>query len=417
MGYATIVSGGKDGLYQIKIDLGTELRTYLVNRFSELIEVLDKQIKDVQLKLDDAEQVKNIAQATADNAIQAFSNAGAVDINAHQALFSAMTKALANALKAEGAAASWRHDLKTLQAAITEKKKIKSNLQALVLEREISAWCVDLTEHASSVVATMEIPGEAESILVAPGGRFPDLKKDGFLRARELMTPAQAFFSAAILPGWQRFKPTYRKGRIASLNKIAHTATVTLDAAHSSAQNLSVNQADTLDDVPVEYMTCHAAAFEVGDRCVVQFAGQSWASPKVVGFVEHPRGCNWACIYLDGFYYKYGFQSKKPDLLNALMTGAGVVVDWRENRGAWNVLPMFVSGQNGAVTYSEWKTVDWSNNPSLICAKGYFSMYGVDSRFDGVVVQPWSHNANGSPGVLEFRIRQDGQVVFNAAVY
>jgi hypothetical protein len=52
-----------------------------------------------------------------------------------------------------------------------------------------------------------------------------------------------------------------------------------------------VNQASTLTGIAVEYMSCNAEAFEVGDRVVVQFSGQNWASQKVIGFVDNPRPC------------------------------------------------------------------------------------------------------------------------------
>ena len=49
-------------------------------------------------------------------------------------------------------------------------------------------------------------------------------------------------------------------------------------------------------------MTCNAKAFEVGDRCVVEFGGQDWASPRVIGFVDNPKPCTkvWVRFYRDG---------------------------------------------------------------------------------------------------------------------
>jgi hypothetical protein len=111
------------------------------------------------------------------------------------------------------------------------------------------------------------------------------------LTAREVQSPEQAFWNAAVLPGWQKWKPTYRLGTITALDVEADTASVTLDAATSSAQGLNVNQATSLTAVPVEYMTCNASAFEIGDACLVQFVGQDQAAPKVVGFKDHPKSC------------------------------------------------------------------------------------------------------------------------------
>lgn len=46
-----------------------------------------------------------------------------------------------------------------------------------------------------------------------------------------------------------------------------------------------------LDAVPIEYMQCNAWAFAEGDSVVVQFTGQDWAQPKVVGFSDDPQPC------------------------------------------------------------------------------------------------------------------------------
>jgi hypothetical protein len=154
----------------------------------------------------------------------------------------------------------------------------------------VSGWSADLTEDASGLVATVEIPGENALVLVAPAAPAPTAA-DGVLTAREVQSPEQVFWNAAVLPGWQKWKPTYRLGTITALDVEADTASVTLDAAYSSAQGLNVNQATSLTAVPVVYMSCNALAFEVGDRCVVAFTGQSQDAPKVVGFRDHPKAC------------------------------------------------------------------------------------------------------------------------------
>jgi hypothetical protein len=177
-----------------------------------------------------------------------------------------------------------------LMAERTELQRAKGGLQALQLEPTKAVWCVDLTEDAAGEVATLEVPGEPQKMLLAPGGRTP-VAEDGFLLARQVMSPAQAFFNAAILPGWQRHKPTYRVGELVALDKEADLATVVLDAAVSSAQDLPVNEVGTLVDIPVVYMTCNAEPFEVGDRVVVELPGRTWLAPRVIGFESNPRPC------------------------------------------------------------------------------------------------------------------------------
>jgi hypothetical protein len=115
---------------------------------------------------------------------------------------------------------------------------------------------------------------------------------DGQLWSRELLSPEQVYFNAAILPGWQRDKPTYRWGTASNIDYDNNKMTVTLSATPtSSAQGLNVNKVGTLTDVPIVYLTCNAGAFADGDRVVVEFTNQSWNDPKVIGFVDNPQAC------------------------------------------------------------------------------------------------------------------------------
>ena len=46
-----------------------------------------------------------------------------------------------------------------------------------------------------------------------------------------------------------------------------------------------------LETVPIEYMTCNAYAFADGDAVVVEFTGQDWTQPTVIGFKSDPQAC------------------------------------------------------------------------------------------------------------------------------
>jgi hypothetical protein len=123
-----------------------------------------------------------------------------------------------------------------------------------------------------------------------PSKDVPDPGDGGFLE-RELTSPAQAYFNAAIFPAWQKWMPTYRWGTASNVNETANTMDVELGSATSSAQGLNVNQSSNLKSVTVQYMTCNAGAFEDGDRVIVQFSNQLFDSPVVIGFLENPRQC------------------------------------------------------------------------------------------------------------------------------
>jgi hypothetical protein len=151
-------------------------------------------------------------------------------------------------------------------------------------------WCADLSEELTGEVDTIEIKGAPDQILIGPGGAsgFAQNKLANIMA----MSYAQAGLAWALLPGWQKWRPTYRVGVIGSIDYDADTASVTLDAATSIAQRLNINQSTTLADIPVDYMYCNASAFEDGDRVVVEFPGQLWdTGPKVIGFETNPQTC------------------------------------------------------------------------------------------------------------------------------
>ena len=128
---------------------------------------------------------------------------------------------------------------------------------------------------------------------------------DGAFLERDLLSPAQTYFNAAIFPGWQKWMPTYRWGTASNVNETANTMDVTLGSATSTAQRLNVNKESSLSNVPVVYMTCHASAFEDGDRVVVAFANQSFESPSVIGFLDNPRECRaWPTSVIMDLYFE-----------------------------------------------------------------------------------------------------------------
>jgi len=110
------------------------------------------------------------------------------------------------------------------------------------------AWCADLTEGLTGEVGTIEIPGErSDGINIYPGygeAAAYDAERDGQLLPAVATSAAAAYFNRAIMPGWQKYKPTYRYGTIVadSLDFENETCSVCLDPAYSSQQNLDINQ-------------------------------------------------------------------------------------------------------------------------------------------------------------------------------
>lgn len=189
-----------------------------------------------------------------------------------------------------------RNVLKLQKLSLEKRNEVLDTIQE---SREITAWCADLTEDLSGDVGLIEVPGESVAFNIQPGyegNAAYNAARDGQLTPTLAMTPAAAFYNLAMLPSWQKWKPTYRYGTITAIS--GDTADVSLHVATSTQQGLSVNQESTLTGVPVEYMSCNGGVFEVGDEVLVKFTGQDWGSPAVVGFKDEPKACSCAYVFI-----------------------------------------------------------------------------------------------------------------------
>ncbi|MEY2656070.1 MAG: hypothetical protein RLZZ524_3098 [Pseudomonadota bacterium] len=340
MGYALIVGGGTDGRYTISLDIGEAMRDALVTRFTQQASAAQERLTVAQAELDAKTVTLNEATTEYNEATDAYIALQRGEIEPEDeeefiAIVDRYNQAQAAYIRAKADHSAALANRNMLSHAKTTIDKALAGWQAQVLTETRDAWCTDFTEDATGYVATLDIPGESDLLLIAPGGRQPVLSTDGAFLSRNLMAPWQAYFNAAILPGWQKFKPTYRWGTITALDEDADTASVTLFASTSSAQRLSVNQASTLTNVPIVYMTCNASVFEVGDNVVVEFQGQDWNAPRVIGFLDNPRACNWMMI--GGGYISVGrlspfFAAFSEDSYELLSSATFEV---RENRGDW----------------------------------------------------------------------------------
>lgn len=217
-------------------------------------------------------------------------------------------------------------------------------------DRSTTAWCADYTEGLSGDIGTVEAGREdgRGEITLQPGygnaaGYTPS--RDGMLRPIVTMSPAQAFVNYVTLPGAGKWAPRYRTGVVSAIDTDLNTADIDVDSTPSSHQALETNQAPVLSGIPVVYMECHAAAFEVGDHVVIEFEGQDWLSARVIGFVSHPVPC------AAGFYCKtadarYLHLRWKQSTLSYVATETGAkafgLSDWHDENGdvyTWNSQP------------------------------------------------------------------------------
>lgn len=429
MGKATITAGGPDGSYTIDLDFGGAVRTAKIDKLTKFITDTQTSIEKEQVEADKDKTKEDAQQALVTSYLNSYvAMANAAAASGIPADPKAFNFELTKLIQMRAAHAPRKLKLQQLKSAKAQAEKDRAYWQGLQLTETRQAWCVDFTEDAAGVVDTLDVPGESELILIAGGGAAPN-DGGGQLTAREVQSPEQVFFNAAILPGWQKWRPTYRTGVITALYA-DDTADVKLDDAKSSAQGLSINQTSTLKAVPVQYMDCNSAAFEVDDKCVIRFDGQNWETPKVIGFVSNPKPCNWPCIYGFEDWYQYFFQNKlsesQPLTMSELMfTGASVQA--RENRGAWaNMAFAGYFDLGGGNRYNQflYRFDEGAGYATLLVGYGFVLGWPgqLATLFDGVwLIPPLKARAADQPVdvpmVHEFRITIAGEVKFNAAIY
>lgn len=298
MGKATIVSGGEDGQYRVKLDFGKAQKDAAIARINARLPKLAAEIVDATTELSAQQAIEDAQKVMVYQAIEAFVAASMAIPRNEADVAKALQdhgKEAAKLMEEKGKTGPLRLALEILKDEQAGLQRELDRWLAIVVEEERDAWCADFTEDATGSVATIDVPGESAQILIAPSAPEPTAS-DGQLVAREVQTPAQVFWNAAALPGWQKYMPTFRVGVITVMNT-DETANVTLDEAKSSAQNLDINKVTELESVEIKYMECDATVFEVGDHVVVQFEDQDWDKPKIVGFASNPKSCGGGFIF------------------------------------------------------------------------------------------------------------------------
>jgi len=263
MGKGIIKSGGADGFYNVEL-------TFERKRVDKTISLIDTRIEELNAKID-----------------AIFIGEGTIKEREKKIALCELERNL----------------------YIKRKEYIQNNMPE---DLTVSAWCADLTEDISGNVGTIEVPGERGIVQIQPGyesNSIYDATRDGQLQPSIASTPAATFYNLAMLPGWQKWKPTYRYGVISNIDTDANTCDVKLDEVESSQQNLDINQELDLTGISVSYMSCDSSVFEDGDNVLVKFEGQAWAGAQVVGFKDNPKACavEYVCVEMIVWYSKYCF--------------------------------------------------------------------------------------------------------------
>ena len=201
-------------------------------------------------------------------------------------------------------------ELDRARLILTTLEISKEYYEAIPQDPEISAWCADLTEDLSGTVGTIEIGGmfKTGKVLVRPGYESEaeyQSQRDGQLTHTLAMTPAQAFYNAAMGAGWQKWMRIYRIGTITEID--GDTCSLDIEPVFSTQQGIDVTGQTSLAGVGIEYMNCNGAAFEVGDRVIVEFRNRTpggEGTPVVIGFESEPKPC--------AFYIRITLNGKPP---------------------------------------------------------------------------------------------------------
>jgi hypothetical protein len=312
MGRARIEGGGTDGRYTIHVDYGSAQRDALLAALNQLVNRYNADIIGQQADVDVVngmlqDQMVRINQARDGVMPEGFPElaeppanlppGSPIDEKTRQLVITSILNG-SNILRANLRRYTLNIEKMKMERADALKKVATLTTAQASVTKE--AWCCTFTETATAgaQVATVDINGESDLTLIAPMAR-PWAPADGVMTMPHVMSPEQSFFNTAILPGWQKHRPSYRWGTLTELDKSANTASVELAPATSSAQRLNINKFETLSNIPVEYMTCNAQAFSVGDRVVVQFfpgALPGDLDAKVIGFLDNPKPCGWPVL-------------------------------------------------------------------------------------------------------------------------
>jgi len=241
MGQATIISGGAEGLYNVSIirHAGTTAKRLaaIANRLTALG---SPPAPGLIVTAITAVITKTAELATDQANLTNVQNSFLQGVSTRKELATAMaavTSKMSELIKA-------RRDLSLLNIEKNSITREQANIQAAVAPMASrSAWCTDLTEDlaAGVTVGTMEMNGVDDQIILTPGGAVS--QSIGKLQHVGASTPSAVFWNKAILPCWQKWKPTYRIGTITAIDYETDTCDVGLLAQYSEEGGLLINQA------------------------------------------------------------------------------------------------------------------------------------------------------------------------------
>jgi predicted transglutaminase-like cysteine proteinase len=135
--------------------------------------------------------------------------------------------------------------LKLEKSALEKSKQYLEN--AFPDDYEVDMHCADFTEGLTGDVGTIEVPGEDQFFNIQPGhdnNAVYSGERDGQLWPAVAGSGDWSFFNQCILPGWQKWMPTYRYAQIVDLAPGSNTCRIEILPFSSSQQSLDINQGE-----------------------------------------------------------------------------------------------------------------------------------------------------------------------------
>ena len=243
MGQAIITSGGPNGLYNVTLRKHGGNSAARLAAISARLSVLGVSGSSGLIPTAEAAVVLalnaiTIAQTALNNIVSSFISGAATRDEV-----TAATKTL---IEKQTIMTQKQRDLSVLnyEKSSIEKEQTRLTL-AMTTEPRTGTWCTDLTEDlvAGTTVGTMEMNGVDDQIIISPGGDVA--KSIGLLQHPGVSTGAAVFLNKARLPGWQKWKPTYRVGTITAIDYETDKCDVGIEAQFSEEQGLQINQTGT----------------------------------------------------------------------------------------------------------------------------------------------------------------------------
>lgn len=312
MGIARIIAEYGGGEYAVQRIYDEDKLQSLRGRYQSLIDSLTEQIDKLEVEAADLKESSDAKTAEYLAAVDDYATLlrAAIEGGTDRPDKSIYLEKANSMIEAQGEYQKVKSQIGPLKLSRMSAQKQMTQIESAGDPAIEFAWCADYSEGLTGEVATIEIPGEPQQVVIRPqalGSPTYDPARDGQLMPREWMRADQVYLAAALLPGWQRHVYPYTAGDVSpelvdqvigtgkpqslwlvdgSWRAIDSLPAVRHLAKPSTAQNLPTNEygAGPIRDVQVDYMSIDQGAFLPYDQVIVDRS-----TPSVIGFLSQPR--------------------------------------------------------------------------------------------------------------------------------